>query len=158
MRLAVLFAALVFAACAPTTNTNTASADPQTAKAAMPADDALAPPTPSDITLHIRAAQNGQVVQTPVNQRFAIELVGVPTAGYQWSPVQMPAFITRVGDEITGPTIRQQTEPGFTGGDHWEVYTFAATGPGSGEIVLEQRRPFERGAPSATFRVTITAQ
>ncbi len=35
---------------------------------------------------------------------------------------------------------------------------FAATGPGSGELVLEQRRPWETNEPPAhTFRVTIVA-
>jgi predicted secreted protein len=96
-------------------------------------------------------------VRVGVNQRFAIELVGVPTAGYQWAPAQMPPFVTRAGD-ATGPTIAAQNQPGYAGGNHWEVALFAATGPGVGDIVMEQRRPWETNTPPAhTFRVTIVA-
>ena len=35
--------------------------------------------------MHITAEQNGQTVNVAVNQRFAVELVGVPTAGYVWT-------------------------------------------------------------------------
>jgi inhibitor of cysteine peptidase len=35
---------------------------------------------------------------------------------------------------------------------------FSATAPGTGELVIEQRRPWETTEPaSQTFRVTITA-
>ena len=129
------------------------------APAASASDSLVAPPTPAGVTIHIRADKDGQMVAVPVNQRFAIELVGVPTAGYQWAPVQMPAFVTRVGDELTGPTIAAQRQPGYAGGNHWEVYVFAAIDAGSGDLVLVQRRPSEHdGAPAATFRVTIVAR
>jgi predicted secreted protein len=118
---------------------------------------ALPAPTPSDITIHINAAQDGQSVRVGINQRFAVELVGIPTAGYQWAPAQMPSFLTRAGDAM-GPTIAAQNQPGYAGGSHWEVLMFAATGPGTGELVLEQRRPWETNQPPAhTFRVTIVA-
>lgn len=159
MRIAALAATFALAACAPTTNTTTNTTSSQTTQTAPAAGEGLAPPTPADITIHIRASQDGQVVQVPVNQRFAVELVGVPTAGYQWAPAQMPAFLTRAGEEITGPTIAAQNQPGFAGGNHWEVYTFAATSPGSGDLVVEQRRPWEHDGPAtATFRVTIVAR
>ena len=118
---------------------------------------AVPAPTPDDVTVRITAAQNGQTVEVPVNQRFAIELVGVPTAGYQWAPTQLPAFIIRAG-EASGNTIAAQSQPGYTGGNHWEVLMFSATSAGTGELVLEQRRPWETGQPASnTFRVTITA-
>ena len=69
----------------------------------------------------------------------------------------MPAFITRAGD-ASGPTISAQNQPGYAGGNHWEVLMFAATGPGSGELVIEQRRPWETNEPPVhVFRVTIVA-
>jgi inhibitor of cysteine peptidase len=118
----------------------------------------LPAPTPDDVAVRITAEQNGQTVEVGVNQRFAIELVGVPTAGYVWQPAQVPAFITRAG-EAGGDTSAQQSQPGYTGGNHWEVLMFSATGPGTGELVLEQRRPWETNeAPADTFRVTITAR
>ena len=88
---------------------------------------------------------------------FAVELVGVPTAGYVWAPAQVPAFITRAG-EASGNTTAAQSQPGYVGGNHWEVLMFAATTPGTGELVIEQRRPWESTEPaSGTFRVTIVA-
>jgi inhibitor of cysteine peptidase len=138
------------AACAP--SPAPAPTDTSAANAALPA------PTPSDVTVRINAAQDGQTVEVSVNQRFAVELVGVPTAGYVWQPAQMPAFLTRAG-EASGPTIAAQNQPGYTGGNHWEVLMFAATQPGSGELLIEQRRPWETNEPPAhAFRVTIVAR
>jgi len=153
-RLAVLTLGLIMAAC---TQPQTPNEPPSPAPAANSSNGALPAPTPSDVAVRINAAQDGQSVQVGVNQRFAVELVGVPTAGYLWAPAQMPAFLTRAGD-ASGPTITAQNQPGYAGGSHWEVLMFAATGPGTGELVLEQRRPWETNEPPAhTFRVTIVA-
>jgi predicted secreted protein len=120
--------------------------------------EAVPAPTPEDVTVRINEEQEGQRIEVAVNQRFAVELVGVPTAGYEWAPAQVPAFLTRAG-EASGNTTAAQGEPGFTGGNHWEVTMFAATAAGTGEIVMEQRRPWETGEqPLRTFRVTIVAQ
>lgn len=117
----------------------------------------LPAPTPSEVTTRITMAQLGQTVDVRVGQRFAVELVGVPTAGYVWAPATVPAFLTRAGEE-SGPTSQAQRQPGFTGGNHWEVLMFAATAAGTGELVLEQRRPWESNEPAnASFRVTIRA-
>ena len=145
--------ALVAAAC---TQPETPAAPPS--PAANTNNGALPAPTPSDVAIHINAAQDGQSVVVGVNQRFAVELVGTPSAGYVWQAAQMPAFLTRAGD-ASGPTIAAQNQPGYAGGNHWEVLMFAATGAGSGELVLEQRRPWESTEPPAhTFRVTIVAR
>jgi predicted secreted protein len=146
----ILFvAAMALAACAPA----------QEAKQEQPvANNAVPAPTPNDVTTRITAEQNGQTVNVAVGQRFAIELVGVPTAGYVWAPKTVPAFITLAG-ETSGNTTQAQSQPGFTGGNHWEVTMFTATAAGTGEIVMEQRRPWETNEPaSQTFRVTIVAQ
>lgn len=146
LRVVALGVGLFAAACAPTTSVP-----------AQPAGGALPAPTPSDVTVRINEAQNGQAVEVAVGQRFAVELVGVPTAGYVWEPAQAPDFITRAG-EATGATIAAQNQPGYTGGNHWEVLMFSATASGSGELVIEQRRPWEtHEPPSRTFRVTIVA-
>lgn len=153
IRLAVVTVAVLAAAC---TQPETPSEQPS--PVANSSNGALPAPTPSDVTTRINAAQEGQTVQVGVNQRFAVELVGVPTAGYVWQPAQMPSFLTRAGD-ASGPTVAAQNQPGYAGGNHWEVLMFAATGPGSGELVLEQRRPWETTEPPMhTFRVTIVAR
>jgi predicted secreted protein len=146
-----MLAALVVAtaACAPA----------QEAKEVAPvSNNAVPAPTPQDVTTRITAEQNGGRVEVAVNQRFAIELVGVPTAGYVWAPAQMPAFVQRAG-EASGNMSQQQSQPGFTGGNHWEVTMFVATQAGEGEIVMEQRRPWETNEPPVdVFRVTVMAR
>jgi predicted secreted protein len=123
-----------------------------------PVSQSVEAPTPDDVIVRINAEQNGQTVNVAINQRFAIELVGVPTAGYVWTPAQLPAFVTRAG-EAQGNTVPEQSQPGYTGGNHWEVLMFSATAAGTGEIVIEQRRPWETNEPASdTFRVTIVAQ
>jgi inhibitor of cysteine peptidase len=148
MRMLLIAAALTTAACTP-------EADEEEAPVA---EQSVAAPTPDDVAVRITAEQAGQTINVAVNQRFSIELIGVPTAGYIWTPAQVPSFVTRAG-EASGPTTAAQSQPGFTGGNHWEVLMFAATAPGTGEIVVEQRRPWESDEPpSDTFRVTIVAQ
>ena len=148
IRVMLMAAALV--ACTPTQEANEESAP--VSNQAVPA------PTPDDVAVRITAAQAGQVVEVGVNQRFAVELVGVPTAGYLWTPAQLPSFVTRAG-EASGNTSRAQSQPGFTGGNHWEVLMFTATAPGTGELVVEQRRPWETNEPASdVFRVTIVAR
>ena len=148
MRMLVAVLALGFlGACAPQDEVEEA-----------PVSQAVPAPTPDDVVVRITADQAEQTINVAVNQRFAIELVGVPTAGYVWTPAQIPAFVTRAG-EAQGNTVPQQSQPGYTGGNHWEVLMFSATAPGTGEIVIEQRRPWETNEPAnATFRVTIVAQ
>lgn len=142
-----IFLALMLAACAP------AKKHEDTPVAAT-----LPAPTPTDVTVRITEAQAGERIEVPLNQRFAVELVGVPTAGYVWAPAEMPAFLTRAG-EASGATTREQSQPGFTGGEHWEVLMFAAVEAGEGELVLEQRRPWEtEEPPTEVFRVTIVAR
>lgn len=146
MRIALLALALGLAACAPAETTK------QESQSVLPA------PTPENVTTRIAAEQNGQTIEVAVGQRFAVELVGVPTAGYIWQPAQVPAFLTRAG-EAGGNTVPEQGQPGYAGGNHWEVLMFSATEAGAGELVLEQRRPWESDEPASdTFRVTIVAR
>jgi len=148
MRGVMMAFGVMLAACAPAPEPE----QPAMSNAAVPA------PTPQDVSVRITAEQAGQTIEVPLNARFAVELVGVPTAGYVWTPAQIPPFIARAG-EAGGDTTEAQSQPGFTGGNHWEVLMFVATAPGTGEIVIEQRRPWETdGAPADTFRVTVTAR
>jgi predicted secreted protein len=100
----------------------------------------------------------GKTIELPVGGTFVVQLVGVPTAGYLWKPVNPPAFL-KAGPVTGGATTKAQLEPGFAGGNHWEVFQFTATTAGVGELVFEQRRPWETNEPPAsTFKVTIKVQ
>jgi predicted secreted protein len=118
----------------------------------------VAAPTPKDISHHVTKDDAGKLIRVPVGARFAVELVGVPTAGYVWTATMTPDFLTQV-DQAMGPTSSAQLQPGFTGGNHWEVTIFKAVSPGTGELRFEQRRPWETNQPPAdTFSVTISAR
>ncbi len=124
----------------------------------MGASTQVPAPVPADVPVRIDASRNAQIVEVAIGQRFSVALVGVPTAGYLWAPAQVPDFIARAG-ETSGNTTTAQSQPGFAGGSHWEVFVFAATEAGRGELVLEQRRPWETTEPASdTFRVTIVAR
>jgi predicted secreted protein len=128
-----------------------------TSEASKP-NGAIAAPTAKDAVVHVTKADAGKVVSVKVGQTLAVELVGVPTAGYLWAPVSPPPFMTKAG-ERSGPTSEAQKQPGFAGGSHWEVTLFTVTGPGRGEVKFEQRRPWEKDEPPAdVFVVTIEAK
>lgn len=149
IRMLLIAAACVLAACTP--QVGEGEQEPV-------AQDSVPAPTPDDVAVRITAEQAGQTINVAVGQRFAVELVGVPTAGYVWAAAQVPGFLSASG-ETTGDTTAAQSQPGFAGGNHWEVLMFTATGPGTGELVIEQRRPWETDEPASdTFRVTIVAE
>jgi len=156
MKRALILAAAL-AACAPSGEPQPVP-NPTPTPASAPADASLPAPTPSDVAVRIGAAQNGQRIEVGIGQRFAVELVGVPTAGYIWAVTQAPAFVG-LTDAASGATNEAQNQPGFAGGNHWEVFVFTAASAGAGEIVFEQRRPWESNEPpNNTFRVTIVAR
>ena len=150
----ILFSALLSAAllaCAP-------RAAPPPAQEPAPVSRDLPAPLPYEAMRAIDIEDAGKTIELPVGATFVVQLVGVPTAGYLWKPVNAPAFLT-AGPVTGGPTTKAQLEPGFAGGSHWEVFQFTATAAGTGELVFEQRRPWETNEPPAsTFKVTIKAQ
>ena len=153
MRIIVLAAALV-AACAPV---KSGSPDAARAEDAGAPYGALPPPTPEGVARIVRAQDAGAVTEIGVGETLAVELVGVPTAGYVWTPVVVPAFLAPAGD-YGGPTSRAQLEPGFAGGSHWEAFLFEATAAGEGVLRFEQRRPWDSDEPPADeFAVTVRA-
>lgn len=135
-----------------------AACAPKAAPPAAPVSQEVAAPKPAGTAREITAADAGKTVEVGVGQTFTVALVGVPTAGYLWKPVAPPAFLA-AGGELGGDTTKAQSQPGFTGGNHWEVFVFTATAAGNGKLRFEQRRPWETSEPpAATFEVTIAAK
>lgn len=148
---------LALAACAAPQE-SPAPAGPSAAPVAGPASGSVPAPTPAGVTQRLTASDNGATVTVPVGGRFAVELVGVPTAGYLWQVDEKPAFLSEAG-ETTGNTTTAQSQPGFAGGNHWEVFAFTANAAGEGKLKLAQRRPWEKDQPpTQTFVVTIQAR
>lgn len=136
----------------------TANEDASTTRAEPASSQSVPAPTRPDVTKRISAADDGKAVLVSVGETFAVELIGTPTAGYAWNVVDAPPMLERTG-EAGGPTSEAQNQPGFAGGDHWEVFFFKATGPGEGQLVLEQRRVWEEGgSPNNSFSVFIKAE
>ncbi len=136
MRLAdlAIIAALCASCAAP--HTDGEKRDDETAYRSLSA------PTPDGVALVIKGANDGDTVAVNVGQMIAVELIGVPTAGYMWTIAEAPAFLEPAG-EYGGPTSSAQLEPGFAGGNHWEAFAFNVTGAGEGALRFEQRRAWE---------------
>jgi predicted secreted protein len=119
--------------------------------------DSIPAPTRADIATHITKADDGKTVSVKAGTKIAVELVGVPTAGYAWAVKEQPAFLFKIG-ETGGPTSEAQLQPGFAGGNHWEVFFFEVSNAGEGLLKLEQRQMWDEAGPAAdTFSVTIRA-
>lgn len=121
--------------------------------------DALPPPVIPNVVKDVREADDGKTITLKVGDRFSISLVGVPTAGYVWTPEKVPAFLAKK-EEASGATIKQQHQPGYAGGQHWEVTAFEATAAGSGELELVQKRPWETkpDPDNKHFRINVTVK
>lgn len=151
--LVVVALAMTAAACAP----KAAAPEGRMAKPGWsPTENgALPAPMPYEAGRAIDRADAGKTIEIPLGMTFVVQLVGVPTAGYLWKPADPPAFLT-AGPVTGGPTTAAQKQPGFTGGNHWEVFQFKADKPGKAKLRFEQRRPWETSEPpSDTFEVTI---
>lgn len=147
-------AALGLASCGG----GTPEATPAPVSAPVSGHGAIDAPVPDGVATRITVESDGGTVEARVGALIAVVLKGVPTAGYIWGVAEAPSFLEAAG-EMSGPTSTAQLEPGFTGGDHWEVLVFAVKAEGSGVLRLEQRRPWEDNAEPANgaFSVTINA-
>ena len=159
---ALMFAAALLAGCAPVDPVSPpgASKDPPMTSSPTPTNPAgalAAPVNPAERVLY--AAENGATIELPVGETIAIALVGVPTAGYVWAIAEAQPYVSEV-DAGSGQTTAAQRQPGFTGGNHWEVTRVRATAPGTGTLRLEQRRPWEPKSepPAQSFTVTIVVR
>jgi inhibitor of cysteine peptidase len=160
MRVLLIACAAALAACAPKAAEEAVAPAPTPAPQSPPSQSQSLPaPTPAGVTQRITAEDKGKTITVPVGATFAVQLVGVPTAGYLWGVAEKPAFLSDAR-ESGGNTTTAQSRPGFTGGNHWEVFAFQARSAGEGVLKLEQRRPWEPKSEPATdtFTVTIKAQ
>lgn len=119
----------------------------------------LAAPTPDGVALVVKGDSDGQKVTAKVGTKIAVELVGVPTAGYMWAIAEKPPFLEAAG-EYGGPTSEAQLQEGFAGGNHWEAFLFNVTAAGEGVLRFEQRRPWEgdEEPPTDEFSVYLFAE
>jgi len=150
MRIIILLTASALAACAAKVEDGSGGPRQQ---------QSLAAPTPLDVTMKITSDMKGENFSVKVGTKIAVELVGVPTAGYMWTVVDLPSFLEAAG-EYGGPTSSAQLEPGFAGGNHWEGFVYAVKAVGEGEFRFAQRRAWEDAEepPADEFSVYLFAE
>ena len=106
------------------------------------------PPAPVTITWGNRNKE----VAVKAGQTFTVRLSSNPSTGYQWYVLAGPGPFQLVGRKYAG----RPAKPGVVGAGGEEVFTFKATGAGSGFLRLYYIRPFEEKiAPDALWQTKI---
>jgi len=103
--------------------------------------------------IQVDANSNGREVSVAVDETVQVSLAENRTTGFRWElkskaePVCM--LVKDAFEPAKGP-------PGKGGTHRWQ---FQAVRPGTGEIELENRRPWERDAPTRrTFKLTVRVE
>lgn len=100
--------------------------------------------------LEVDRSYDGREVTLGVGEVVALSLAENPTTGFRWDFAVKPepacTLVKSTFERATG-------SPGKGGTHRWR---FQAVHPGSGEIELEYRRPWEKETPpSQTFKLTV---
>jgi len=107
--------------------------------------------------VYVGADKKGGEVSVPASQTLRIELETVPTAGYVWQIAEKPDFLELTGENTRATNPALQSQPGFTGGNHYMSFDLKASAPGTGVVKLTEGRPWESDEPASdTFDVTVT--
>ncbi len=119
----------------------------------------LPAPTPEGVALRIAADQNGAVFVTQTGDQVAVELISNSGAGGTWTLTEQPAFMGEPA-QLSGPARAMLGGRPLMGAPRWDVFVFAITGAGVGDLLFTKLGPVRSGdsTPAETFRVTITAQ
>jgi inhibitor of cysteine peptidase len=93
---------------------------------------------------------NGREVMLAMGEAMELSLAENPTTGYHWELNERGEPVCDlVKDDFEAPT----GAPGSGGVHRWQ---FRAVKPGSGEIGLQYRRPWEKdAAPARTYQVSV---
>ena len=104
---------------------------------------------PQQITLG--ESDTGRTVEVQAGQSLTVRLPSNATTGFRWT-VASERLVKQVGES----TYDAPQEPGIVGAGGTETFKFKADSPGSGELKLEYRRPWEKGvAAEKTWSVTV---
>ena len=104
-----------------------------------------------DVTLGERDA--GKTVTLVVGEKLEIMLASNPTTGYSWQVVDDAGGIVSLSAD---PEYVQDPGPEVVGRGGAERLSFVAKKTGTGSILLEYRRPWEKNVePEKTFEVPL---
>ncbi len=81
----------------------------------------------------------GQAIDTEVNQQFVIALGSNPTTGYSWQASYDETMLELVG----GESIYKEAESGLVGAGGVEYFRFKALKTARTQITLVYKRPWE---------------
>jgi inhibitor of cysteine peptidase len=103
-------------------------------------------------TVKITQAEQGKTVKAKVGDTLVVSLEGNPSTGYTWVTKDLPRFLSQEGE----PAFTKTDSSGAVGAPGMVDTTFKATAAGSGDLVLEYKRPWETTAtPAKTFSAVI---
>ncbi len=100
--------------------------------------------------LQLTEGANGREVTLAMGEMAELTLAENPTTGYQWE--------LKAKAETVCKLVKDEFEPsgGPTGSGGIHRWRFKAVKPGSGEIELQYRRPWEKNAaPARTYRARV---
>ena len=109
---------------------------------------AIAAPVPDNVARNLGEADDGQVLEAAVGQRFSVTLA----YWAEWRVDEIPAFLSHA-ETLTGPTVDTRA----TGSDQWQVLVFEVQTPGEGELRLVLGRPWIEGDRMREYRLTVRA-
>ena len=108
----------------------------------------------------ITEKQNGQTIAVPVGREVRVRLIGNPSTGYSWEPgVLDTSFVGYLGgwqEPAVAPTPPMDPRMGMrVGRPEPQRFLFKPVRAGTTTIELRYRRPWEKGPPAETFRLTL---
>jgi inhibitor of cysteine peptidase len=96
-----------------------------------------------------RAHGSDTRIEAVVGDRIVVELPENASTGYQWSVVELPEHVELQRDRLDTPRRRAP------GAATTHEFLLRARTPGSGRVVLELARAWERGAPEQRWSVEV---
>jgi predicted secreted protein len=109
--------------------------------------------TQSTVMRSFTKADHDRSCSLAEGERFEVRLPENPTTGYTWAAVRVPEDLLGLESETfeSGPA-----DPRISGRGGTKVFVFKALTPGSGEIELRLRRPWEKGVFIDSFVLKLT--
>ncbi len=106
-------------------------------------------------TVKVTEADQGKTVEAKVGDTLVVALAGNPSTGYAWVAKDVPSFLKLEGE----PTFVKSDNSGAVGAGGTLEIKFGAAAAGSGELLLDYKRPWETTAtPAKTFSATVTVK
>jgi predicted secreted protein len=87
-----------------------------------------------------------ETVQAAAGEQFEVTVADLPGAGYEWVARDVPAGLAELGEDWAEPASE------LVGASRRRTFRFLAERPGSYQLVLELRRPWEHDRPPARTR------